>query len=339
MLAILKACAHPFSLVPLAYSSSHQSPFLFVHAAWCPAFRRFLLSQTEHWAQFRSAGLPSTFSSRRLPRCSSCLYIPRPPISHPHFFPTFTFPLSSLSPRFPPFSSLFLLLWLLIGCLSACGSCVFVCNRAERLGWIQRWENLFMCKMHRWRQVSRHRRLFLAVILHSGPDRRSEMGKYARRSAQIPKLHPAMQSMFVSVYSYLTKWFWVWLCVCLQDGTLDQTPLSPGSISTERQKEESRPSLLFYPIPVISFSFSDKLSLFSGAKIQNPLFLSDVCSSNSSFGSFYIPLYLNVQLHLFRNVCSSLSELALSLQPHVFWDSLLCLRVVVFFFLVSWRVI
>lgn len=119
-------------------------------------------------------------------------------------------------PFFPPLLpvsfplSVSLSLWLLIGCLSACGSCVFVCNRAERLVWIQRWENLFIWEMHRWRQVSRHRGLSPAVILHSGPDRRSEMGKYARRSAQIPELHLAIQPMCVSVYSYLTQW----LCVC-----------------------------------------------------------------------------------------------------------------------------
>lgn len=288
----LKPAPTPSLPCPLLIPHPTRAYFSFVHAAWHPAFRRFLLSQTERWAQFRSAGLPSTFSSHRLPWCSSCPYIPLSSISHPLFSPLL-FPFLPSPLRFPPFPSLFLLLWLLIGCLSACGSCVFVCNRAERLVWIQRWENLFMCKMHRWRQVSRHRGLFLAVILHSGPDRRSEMGKYARRSAQIPKLHPAIQSMCVSVYSYLTKWFWVWMCVCVSKmACLIRLPSVRGPLALSDRRKKVYQLFFFYPIPVISFSFSDKLSLFSGAKIQNPLFLSDVCAAQTAHLVFlYSPLF------------------------------------------------
>lgn len=192
----------------------------------------------------------------------------------------------SLSPQLhlllPPFSPLssFLFLILLLSLFSFplsfpltvvvdwVSECLWqlcvVCNRAERLVWIQRWENLFMWEMHRWRQVSRRCRLSLAVIPHSGPDRRSEMAKYARRSPQIPKLHPAIQPMCACVYSDLTEWFCVWMCVCevwscvSRMACLIRFPchrLGPESITTERQRGKSLPAILFLSHPSDLFLF------------------------------------------------------------------------------------
>lgn len=120
-----------------------------IHAG-CPAFRRFLLGQTERWAQFRSAGPPLNIlisaspPTRLLSRfllSSISLHCPSNPfacsLSSP---PLSLFPSFSLSPS------------VVVDWVSEClwQLCV-VCNRAERLVWIQRWENLFMWEMHRWR--------------------------------------------------------------------------------------------------------------------------------------------------------------------------------------------
>lgn len=100
-----------------------RAHFSFIRAG--PAFRRFLLGQTERWAQFRSAGLFSPFSSQRLPSTlllcrfllnSISFYRPSPPFLLSSFL--------SFSCPFSPSLFLSLSLWLLIGCLSACGSCV-----------------------------------------------------------------------------------------------------------------------------------------------------------------------------------------------------------------------
>lgn len=114
----------------LVYPSSHRRPFVF-HPRCPPAFRRFLLGQTERWAQFRSAGPPfnilisaytplTLLLSRFLlsnPAPSSPSLLPFSPLLFLFFSPS---PLLSL--RSLP--SLSLSLRLLIGCLSACGSCV-----------------------------------------------------------------------------------------------------------------------------------------------------------------------------------------------------------------------
>lgn len=186
---------------------------------------------------FRALALLSTFSSQHLPRRCSCLAFSSPSSPSAALLPL-CFPLSS--PSLFIFLSLSLSLSVVVDWVSEClwQLCV-VCNRAERLVWIQRWENLFMWEMHRWRQVSRRCRLSLAVILHSGSDRRSEMAKYARRSTQIPKLHPTIQPMCVCVYSDLTDILCVWMHVCVHvfPACLIKFPchgLGPGSITTER---------------------------------------------------------------------------------------------------------
>lgn len=212
-------------LLPFVCSSSHQSPVLFHPCRFCsclqppPAHSDTTLSTV-----FGALVLLSAFSSRRLPRGWSHLA---------SLFP------SSSSVTLSFFFCLFLFLFLLllrslslspvVDWVSEClwQLCV-VCNRAERLVWIQRWENLFMWEMHRWRQVSRRCGLFLAVILHSGPDRRSKMAKYARRVNQIPKLLATIQSMCVGVYVHLTEWVCVRAHAHAFDaspGSLDQTPL------------------------------------------------------------------------------------------------------------------
>lgn len=189
---------------------------------------------------FGALALLSTFSSQHLPWHCSCLALSSAP--SPSAPP---FPFSSFLPFFlSPFPSLFLSLSVVVDWVSEClwQLCV-VCNRAERLVWIQRWENLFMWEMHRWRQVSRRCWLSLAVIPHSGPDRRSEMAKYARRSPQIPKQQPTIQPMCVCVYSDLTEWFCVCLracelCACIsRRACLIRFPchrLGPGSITAEQ---------------------------------------------------------------------------------------------------------
>lgn len=192
---------------------------------------------------FGALALLSTFSSQHLPWRCSCLTLSSPPSPFAALLPPFAFflflPLLSSFPF--PLSSL---LSVVVDWVSEClwQLCV-VCNRAERLVWIQRWENLFMWEMHRWRQVSRRCGLSLAVIPHSGPDRRSEMAKYARRSAQIPKQHPTIQPMCVCVYSDLTECFCVCVracevCACVSRiACLIRFPchrLGPGSITTER---------------------------------------------------------------------------------------------------------
>ena len=237
-------CLQPLAPHPCPHPT--RAHFSFIHAARRPAFRRFLLDQTERWAQFRctgpplhiliSAASPPTLLPSRFLLSSISLCCPPPP---PFFFFFCFFPLSSPSLFLFPFPLSVVVDW-----VSEClwQLCV-VCNRAERLVWIQRWENLFMWEMHRWRQVSRRCGLSLAVIPHSGPDRRSEMAKYARRSAQIPKLHPTIRPMCVCVYSDLTERF----CVCVracggparvsEKACLIRFPChrpGPGSITTER---------------------------------------------------------------------------------------------------------
>lgn len=286
--------------------------FSFIQAARCPAFRRFLLSQTEHWAQFRSTGLLSTFSSHHLPRHCCCLTSSSPP--SPSLSPLFSFfPLSSRSSLPFPFPLSFSFT-VVVDWVSEClwQLCV-VCNRAERLVWIQRWENLFMWEMHRWRQVSRRCGLSFAVILHSDPDRRSEMAKYARRSAQIPKLHPTIQPMCVSVYSDLTEWFCMWMCVYVFWGWHAWSD-SPATCSVQsplplgNQGEEVYQLFSFYTIPVISFSFSDMLTLLTGVRIQHPLLHWDVCPTQTAYLVFSFPSLWNsshICIWMFAAVCPS----------------------------------
>lgn len=104
------------------YPSSHQNPFLFHPSGHRPAFRRFLLGQIAHGAQFRSAGPPLNILISASPLTlllshflcfSISLRCPSPLSFSSPFSVPFPLPLS-----FP------LSLWLLIGCLSACGSCV-----------------------------------------------------------------------------------------------------------------------------------------------------------------------------------------------------------------------
>lgn len=214
------------------------------------------------------------------------------------------FPLLRRTPLLPIYFSLFFPPLCFLFCFSLpvvvdwVSECLWqlcvVCNRAERLVWIQRWENLFMWEMHRWGQVSRRSGLSLAVILHSGPDRRSEMAKYARRSARIPELHPVIQPMCVGVYSDLTEWS----CVrafpgwhAWSDSPATRSVQSPLLLSDRGERLDQL--FPFYPIPVISFS--DMLRLLSGAGIQRPV--GDVCPAQTtylvfSFSSLWICGYI-----------------------------------------------
>lgn len=251
-------------LWPLVYSSSHKSPFLF-HSC-CSCFLGGSCSARQN-AEHSSGALASSQHSHLSvpPRHRSCLAFssysisfrcPSPPFLLSSFLSFSLFPFS-----FPLSFSLTVVVDWVSECLWQL--CV-VCNRAERLVWIQRWENLFMWEMHRWRQVSRRCGLSLAVIPHSGPDRRSEMAKYARRSPQIPKLHPTIQPMCACVYSDLTEWFCVRMCVCevcaCVSGmawliTFPCHRLGPESITTERQRGKSLPAILFLSHPSDLFLF------------------------------------------------------------------------------------
>lgn len=73
---------------------------------------------------FGALALLSTFSSQHLPRRCSCLAFSSRPSPSAALLPPLLFPLSSPSLFLFPSLSLSLSLWLLIGCLSACGSCV-----------------------------------------------------------------------------------------------------------------------------------------------------------------------------------------------------------------------
>lgn len=222
---------HPLFLIPLEPISLSSVLAIALFQEVPAQLDRTRSTVPERWPSSQHFRL--SISSQHLPRRCSCLAFSAFPS------PSSAPPLSFSSPFSVPFPfPLSFSLSLVVDWVSEClwQLCV-VCNRAERLVWIQRWENLFMWEMHSWRQVSRRCGLSLAVILHSRPDRRSEMAKYARRFPQIPKLHPAIQPMCVCVYSDLTEWFCVWLCVtvcvcacvfvcmCLQDSILDLIPL------------------------------------------------------------------------------------------------------------------
>lgn len=129
---------------------------------------------------------------------------PPPPLHTPT---SFFFPVSPS--RFPLPSPSLVVDW-----VSEClwQLCV-VCNRAERLVWIQRWRNLFMWEMHRWRQVSRRRRLSPAVTPHSGADRRSETAKYARHWALNPQA--ARCDPTDGVFVFIQIWQNDSVCVCI----------------------------------------------------------------------------------------------------------------------------
>lgn len=111
----------PWTPTPaLFYPPSNQSsPISLIHAGCPPLFSMFWLDQKQPSAPLRL----STLSSRLSPPCPP---LPPPPLLHlpllallsPLLLSPFFFPLVSLPFPFP------LPLWLLIGCLSACGSCV-----------------------------------------------------------------------------------------------------------------------------------------------------------------------------------------------------------------------
>lgn len=204
-----------------------------------------------------------------------------------------------------------------------------VCNRAERLVWIQRWENLFMWEMHRWRQVSRRCGLPLAVIPHSGADRRSEMAKYARHSAQIPKQHATIQPMVcLCLFRFDRMILSVCVCVssvcmCLQGSMLDQIPLPQARSRVHyRWAIEGRKATsysLFLSHPSDLFLLYVKAVQRGTDPASNASPLRCVSGSNSSF-SVFIRLSEAHRWVAFVsvNVWGVLSTLALSLQPCVF---------------------
>lgn len=231
---------HSVCLQPLApHCCSHptRAPFSFIHAGCVPVLRRFL-------PDIPISPFPPMLLLSLLSLSSISLFCP--PFAFPLSSPSL-FPFPSLSPS------------LVVDWVSEClwQLCV-VCNRAERLVWIQWWENLFMWEMHRWRQVSRRHGPSLAVILYSGRDRRSEMAKYARRLPQIPKLHTTIQPRCVCVYSDLTEWFCVY--VHLKRTSLGQRAWSDspaigsvqGPLPLSDRGEKVYQLFCFYPIPVIS---------------------------------------------------------------------------------------
>jgi len=73
------------------------------------------------------------------------------------------------------------------------------------------------------------RSLSLAVMLHSGPDRRSEMAQYARRSPPNPRAAPRSPT---HVCLCLFRFDRMTLCVCVIRFPCHS--LGPGSITAER---------------------------------------------------------------------------------------------------------
>lgn len=257
-----------------------SAPLSFVRAARRPTFRTFLLDQTTlstvplQWPSSQHSHLNVSPDAASVSP-SPLLHLPWLPSSPP--------PFSLSSPSLFLFPSLSLVVDWVSECLWQL--CV-VCNRAERLVWIQRWENLFMWEMHRWRQVSRRCGLSPAVILHSGPDRRSEMAKYARRSPKSPSCMPQSNRrvfVFIQIWQNDSVCVCAWVCMCLQGSMLDQIPLPQGSVQgplpLSDRGEKVYQLFSFYPIPVISFS--DMLRLFSGAGIQLPVLHRDVCPAQT----------------------------------------------------------
>lgn len=115
------------------------------------------------------------------------------------------------------------------------------------------------------------------------------MAKYARRLNQIPKLWATTQSVCVGVYAHLSEWLCVCtrMCACIWCITRVAWSDSPaGPLPLSKRRGEKLCQLFFYHIPAISFS--DRLRLFTGAKIQDSVILPDVCPGQTAHLAFSI---------------------------------------------------